>query len=123
MNAIAPIEDVLSALDTRRIAELKPLRNGSLLAQLVAGYTEQGEREVVAIRAACEARRFEEGTILAHSLKSSSLNIGAQLVGIICRQIESELLAGDADRLAPLCDELDAAFRDTLNELGTLLSR
>jgi HPt (histidine-containing phosphotransfer) domain-containing protein len=122
MNAIAPIEDTLSALDERRIAELKPLRNGSLLAQLVAGYTEQGDREVTAIRAACEERKFEEGTILAHSLKSSSLNIGAQLVGIICRQIESELLAGDADRLGPLCDELDSAFRDTLSELRTLLS-
>lgn len=117
MNAIAHANDEVDPLDQRRIAELKRLRNGSLLAQLIAGFSEQGEREVAALRAASEARRFQEGAMLAHSLKSSSMNIGAQLVGIICRRIEGDMLSERAEDLAMLCGELETSFRETMAAL------
>ena len=120
MNATAETFDELPQFDLERVTELKLLRNGALFAALAKGYEEQGEREIAAIRQAIGAAEFERGAVIAHSLKSSSLNIGAQIMGAIARRLEGDLYEGRTDALEKLCDELDENFRKALLELRTL---
>jgi HPt (histidine-containing phosphotransfer) domain-containing protein len=120
-TAVETGDDDLPALDLQRVAALRALRNGSLLAQLATGYSEQGRSEMMAIRAAIDEGRLQDGAAVAHSLKSSSLNIGAQLVGVICRRIEGDMLAGNSADLATLCRELEMAFERTVEDLRSLL--
>lgn len=110
----------LPQFDLRRVAELRGLRNGALLAGLAQGYREQGEREIAAIRRAVQSGDLQRGAKLAHSLKSSSLNIGAQMVGAVSRRIEGDFHVGRTDALATLCDELEENFRKAVAELETL---
>ena len=107
----------LPQLDPRRVAELRRLRNGTLFAGLAQGYREQGQREIAAIRRAVTSNDLQRGAKLAHSLKSSSLNIGAQMVGAVSRRLEGDFHVGRTDALAMLCDELEDNFRKTIAEL------
>jgi HPt (histidine-containing phosphotransfer) domain-containing protein len=120
MNPMPEDNDDLPQLDAERIALLRQLRDGALFAGLAQGYQEQGERELTAIRKAVERGDLERGVMLAHSLKSSSLNIGAQLVGAISRRLEGDLSVGRTDALTTLCDELEENFRKTVAELQQL---
>jgi HPt (histidine-containing phosphotransfer) domain-containing protein len=47
-----------------------------------------------------------------HSLKSSSAQLGALRMQRVAREIEARADAGDTVPLAPLLDELDAAFAE-----------
>jgi len=107
----------LPQLDLRRVTELRGLRNGALFAGLAQGYREQGRKEISAIRRAVDSGDLQRGVRLAHSLKSSSLNIGAQMVGAISRRLEGDLHVGRTDALTMLCDELEESFRKTVEEL------
>ena len=113
-----PNEDYeLPQLDQRRVAELRGLRNGALFAGLAQGYREQGQKEISAIRRAVTNGDLQRGIKLAHSLKSSSMNIGAQMVGAISRRLEGDLFVGRTDALTMLCDELEENFKKTVAEL------
>jgi HPt (histidine-containing phosphotransfer) domain-containing protein len=122
MNAadMRETEDMVHPLDLGRIAELRALRKGTLLAQLAKGYAEHGLQEVAAIVEAAEQGRLQDGAAFAHSLKSSSVNIGAQLVGTISRRIEGEMLDGNSASLPALCRELEECFQQTVASLREL---
>jgi HPt (histidine-containing phosphotransfer) domain-containing protein len=107
-------------LDPRRVAELRGLRKGALFAGLAQGYREQGQREITAIRQAVTSGDLQAGIALAHSLKSSSLNIGAQMVGAISRRLEGDLYEGRTDSLDSLCDELEDNFQKAVAELDAV---
>jgi HPt (histidine-containing phosphotransfer) domain-containing protein len=113
-----PEDDLdLPQLDIRRVAELRGLRNGRLLAGLAQGYRDQGQREISAIRKAVNTGDLQRGARLAHSLKSSSMNIGAQMVGAISRRLEGDMHVGRTDALITLCDELEKNFAMAIAEL------
>jgi HPt (histidine-containing phosphotransfer) domain-containing protein len=117
MNAAPQQFDDLPQLDPQRVEELRRLRNGAFFVALAQGFREQGEREIAEIRQALEAGDLERSAVLAHSLKSSSLNIGAQIVGAITRRLEGDLHEGRTDSLTKLCAELEDNFQKTLAEL------
>ena len=54
-----------------------------------------------------------------HSLRSSAGNIGAQRLQDLCGQIEIFAVEGDSDSLAPLIDQLGAAFERVRGPLET----
>ena len=107
----------LPQLDTRRVNQLRGLRDGALFAGLAQGYRDQGQREIDGIRRAVAEGDLQRGVKLAHSLKSSSLNIGAQMVGAISRRLEGDLHVGRTDALEMLCKELEENFQKAVEEL------
>ena len=88
-----------------------------MFAGLAKGYREQGQSEIAAIRRAVDSGDMQRGAKLAHSLKSSSLNIGAQMEGAVSRRLEGAFQVGRADALATLCVELEENFRKAVEEL------
>lgn len=78
--------------------------------ELVDTYIEDGRSQVGALRAAL-ARGDDEAVVrAAHSLKSSSLNVGALALGARCRALEEEGRRGVMDDVGEQVGSITAAF-------------
>jgi HPt (histidine-containing phosphotransfer) domain-containing protein len=88
---------------------------------LVDTYLEDGATQVAALQAAVAAGGGPDDLVRpAHSLKSSSLNVGAVRLGDVCRDLEEAARSGPvpdaADRVAVIAAGLDDARRALLAE-------
>lgn len=64
-----------------------------------------------------DARKVEHG---AHSLKSSSANVGAERLRALAADVEERASRGDLDRAAELHSALQAAWNDAVTRLRTI---
>ncbi len=84
-------------IDQEAFDRLIDMTGGELdfVDELIDTYVEEAEGQVVALRAAL-TRDDQEGLIrAAHSLKSSSLNVGALALGEACRELEEGSRQGE----------------------------
>jgi HPt (histidine-containing phosphotransfer) domain-containing protein len=91
-----------SPIDPATFANLLEMTGGdqSFVDELVDTYLEEGDRLVEALLVAANAGSVNEMIRPAHSLKSSSLNVGALELGELCRRLEEDARgAGVADPL------------------------
>jgi two-component system sensor histidine kinase BarA len=86
--------------------------------ELVDTYLDDGREQVAALRAAAAAADVPGLVRPAHSLKSSSLNLGALELGGLCRDLEEQSRTGAVDfadaRVAAIAagfDRVGAALR------------
>ncbi len=113
--AVQPPEaDGTACLDESVLAEIRALqRDGqpSLLQRVSDAYLSTSVTTMAAIQAATTSRNAAGLAEAAHSLKSSSANIGATHVAAICAALESMALANDLNaadaKLALLVAEID----------------
>jgi two-component system sensor histidine kinase BarA len=95
-------------IDPVAFANLVEMTGGEMdfVDELVDTYLEDGERQVAALQAATGAGDVEALVRPAHSLKSSSLNVGALGLGELGRQLEEAARTGAvadaADRVAAI---------------------
>ena len=77
-------------IDDAVFAGLVEMTGGDLefVDELVDTYLEDGDAQIAAMRAAIEAGDVAGLTRAAHSMKSSSLNVGALELGERCRSLE-----------------------------------
>jgi HPt (histidine-containing phosphotransfer) domain-containing protein len=107
------------AIDAAAFANLVEMTGGELdfVDELVDTYLEDGERQLDAMRAAADGGDVAGLTRAAHSLKSSSLNVGALELGEACRALEELGRGGSvpdaAERIALIAAGF-VAVRDTL---------
>ena len=78
--------------------------------ELVDTYLDEGCGLVDRLRVAAGAGSTDELMRAAHSMKSSSLNVGALRLGEQCRSLEAEARAGHVPDPARRVDEIAAAF-------------
>ena len=112
-----------SVLDRIRMLE-SPGRQG-LLEKVIALYLSESQKTFDNIRACVEAGDAEALRRAAHTLKSSSANVGATGVFDLCRKIEEQAAAGSLPsagdlRLDRLEEEYGAARRDLQAFLGSV---
>src|SRR5262245_10005419 len=102
------------AIDAATFANLLEMTGGDqeFVDELVDTYLGEGERLVDAIGAAAAAGRVEDIVLPAHSMKSSSLNVGALLLGELCRRLEEEARGGSVAEPVQRAEEIRAAFVD-----------
>ena len=92
-----------SPIDAAAFANLLDMTGGdqAFVDELVDTYLEEGDNLVGALGAAASSGSVEELVRPAHSLKSSSLNVGALELGELCRALEEEARGGSvADPVA-----------------------
>ena len=90
-------------IDEAAFANLLDMTGGdqAFVDELIDTYLEEGERLVSALGVAASAGSAEDLVRPAHSLKSSSLNVGALELGELCRALEEEARGGSvADPVA-----------------------
>lgn len=109
----------MDAIDPVVFAALVEMTGGeiSFIDELVDTYLDDGAEQIAALRDAVAASEVAALVRPAHSLKSSSLNVGAIDLGGLCRDLEEGARSGDvpdaAGRVTAIAAGFDAA-RDAL---------
>ena len=109
-------------LDPQQIELLRGLRKGTLLPQLLRTYRDQAVKQIEDLRAAAAKEDTEALRIVAHTLKSASFSIGANGIGELCAQLETNARANQLGGNATLCGELVERFTALVSEIEQYLT-
>ena len=108
-------------IDAAAFANLLEMTGGDLefVDDLVDTYLEEGVSLIERMRTAVAAGDGGTDELLraAHSLKSSSLNVGALALGEQCRSLEAEARGGPVADAGPRVDAIGSGFDDARREL------
>jgi HPt (histidine-containing phosphotransfer) domain-containing protein len=100
------------AIDEATFANLLEMTGGDVdfLDELVDTYIADGDGQVAALREAADRGSVADLVRPAHSLKSSSLNIGALALGELCRDLEAASREGTVRDAQARVEAIDVAF-------------
>ena len=109
------------AIDAAAFANLLEMTGGDVefVDDLVDTYLEEGVSLVERLRTAAAAGDGATDDLLraAHSLKSSSLNVGALPLGELCRALEADARGGPVADAGARVDAIEAGFDDARRAL------
>lgn len=113
------------ALDQKALDELRSLDpdgSAGVLQQIIASYLNDTQGILARIHASFAARDLAAMTREAHSLKSTSLSVGASAVGKAAAALELAGKSGAGEACGGLIDTLTAEFADAQIHLRALLT-
>ena len=93
-----------------RIRDIQQPGAPSVLARLIGVYLEDAVSMIGALKQALETGDIAALVETAHSLKSSSANLGASRLSTVCKELELRGKAGSDQDLASLVARIDAEF-------------
>jgi two-component system, sensor histidine kinase and response regulator len=102
-----PISQVI---DPKALFRLKKLGGDELVQRMIDLFLPHVQSKVEAARAAMASGQLEELERAAHSIRSSSGNLGAEELGRISGDIEKLASERRGDEVAPLVPTLEEAF-------------
>jgi HPt (histidine-containing phosphotransfer) domain-containing protein len=105
---------VASPIDFAAFANLLEMTGGdqSFVDELVDTYLEEGDRLVEDLVVAAAGGAVADMVRPAHSLKSSSLNVGALELGELCRRLEEDARGGGVSDPIARADAIKVAFSE-----------
>lgn len=109
-----------SFLDMDVVNGLKEIGDKGFVDDMVKLYIDQSVDLINSIRENSAKSNFERVFLDTHSLKGSSLNLGAREIAELCRQIETKIKEVDTPGLMYLIKELEKTFENTKEELLTI---
>ena len=115
--AAAEPEAVAVALDQAVLAALRALDDDdgpSVLDEVIGMYLDEAPLQLHELQTAAERQDAPALCRIAHAMKSSSFNVGAQQVGELCRQLERIGKGGDSSGARPMVAALDKLLDATL---------
>jgi HPt (histidine-containing phosphotransfer) domain-containing protein len=107
------------AIDRETLDRLLDITGGDVefLDELVDTYLEDGQAQVAVLQGAVAVNATEDLVRPAHTLKSSSANVGALQLAEACRDLEASARAGAVDDPAGRVATIAAAFGQARDEL------
>jgi HPt (histidine-containing phosphotransfer) domain-containing protein len=103
------------------LRELTPPGEPDVLAEVLQLFLHEVPKKIQGLQAAHAAGDAPQVARLAHSLKGSSGNIGANSLYEVCRKIDDVAKAGDLPRVAPLLAALTEEYHRVELEITQLL--
>ncbi|RKT99589.1 hybrid sensor histidine kinase/response regulator [Burkholderia sp. Nafp2/4-1b] len=106
-------DDDADVIDQKALDALRALQRPGrpdVLTRVIDQFTLDAPRLIRDLHAAVDAGDADALKLAAHTLKSSSANVGAHLLSARCREIERLARAGDVSTAEPLVAGTDAAF-------------
>jgi HPt (histidine-containing phosphotransfer) domain-containing protein len=99
-------------IDAATFANLLEMTGGDqeFVDELVDTYLREGDRIVEDLIVAATAGDIAALVLPAHSMKSSSLNIGALELGELCRQLEEDSRNGSVGAPVDRANEINVSF-------------
>ena len=99
-------------IDQATFANLLEMTGGdqAFVDELVDTYLSEGDRLVGDLVGAAEAGDIAALVLPAHSMKSSSLNVGALALGELCRLLEMDARNGSVEAPVERANEVKVAF-------------
>lgn len=106
-------------LDPAAFAHLLEITGDDLdfVDELIDTYLEDGTVQLAAMRSAAEASDVAALVRPAHSLKSSSANVGAMSLADACRSLETDGRVGTVADMVARVDACDRSFTDVRDAL------
>jgi len=101
----------------QQIAELDPDQSGELLNSIIDSYIDNATTLMRDLREAVASKDIEGATRAAHSLKSSSANVGAMKLSSLCAETESFGRNEKMSAVIGLIDDIAGEFDITTREL------
>jgi signal transduction histidine kinase/CheY-like chemotaxis protein/HPt (histidine-containing phosphotransfer) domain-containing protein len=102
------------------INKLRNIGNGNgdeFIMEVISMFILQAERIIENINIYCGEKRYEEMGQAAHKLKGSALNVGAEALAKICKQLELKARIGDGGDCEKMMDKLNDINSKTTIEL------
>lgn len=109
-----------SKLDQAMLSQLKELL-GERFDELVARFVGDGNKRMERLRVAVANKDFELMRVEAHGLKGSSFNMGANLLGGLCADLEDAGQNQDETKLTTKLAALEKEFAAACTELQAYL--
>ncbi len=103
-------------MDKDMINTLKDM-GADIFVELIQLYLEEAPNQIAEIKQQFASGNAKAMGEAAHSLKGSSLNLGANHLADICKQIELKGKRGDLSALEGLLDQLDQQYQEVQKEL------
>lgn len=107
-------------LDEEALAELQDVMEGEFDV-LVQTYIGDSSERIARLKAALNADDIDGFTKMAHSLKGSSINIGAPHLGELCEKAEMAGKAHKPDQMPALLKAIDVEFKAVSGRLQSLV--
>jgi len=117
--ASAPKESAIDRSSLDQINDLDPNQNGELLNNIIDTYCENAEVLILELMEAAREQDLDGAVRAAHSLKSSSANVGAQRLAALCRSMEQNGRNGD---ISAILENLDPAWDEYQTAVDELLT-
>jgi two-component system, sensor histidine kinase and response regulator len=109
--------DAETVLDPGAIERLDRIGGREFILEMIDLFLEHSPQRLSAGRAAFEGDDMAGVYRAAHSLKSTSANLGARALQSTAEQAESRAAAEDREALAPLLDDMERHFQRVRLEL------
>jgi len=120
-------DDTCTTIDMNALNNLraisKPGEDGDLVAELVSMYLEHAPKSIAKIKDALARSNLEGLAKTAHTLKSSSRNLGARAVGEICQALEDLTTLEPRAQVCKLVEDLEHQFVDASRALKGFLTK
>lgn len=97
-------------LDEEALAELRDVMEDEFDV-LIQTYINDSADRIATLRQALDAEDDDSFTKSVHSLKGSSVNIGAPLLGALCLQAETAARTGELSEAAKVLDVIEREFQ------------
>ena len=107
-------------IDMDVVNGLKEIGDSGFVDDMVKLYIDQSVELIESIRENSAKSNFDRVFLDTHSLKGSSLNLGARDIAELCKQIEMKIKEVDTPGLMYLIKELEKTFEGTKEELLTI---
>jgi HPt (histidine-containing phosphotransfer) domain-containing protein len=108
-------------LDEAQLALHRQRRPG-FLERIIAAYFEESPKYIKALKVGVAAKDYDKVKMAAHTLKSSSYNVGALRLSEICQQLETAVEQKEEERfLADMLDRVGGAYFEAEEALKAVL--
>ncbi|MDO8739242.1 response regulator, partial [Candidatus Deferrimicrobium sp.] len=119
---VKPLKTTIDQTAIDGIRELEVAGNQGFLERIIGLYLSGATRQVEGILSAAEKGDAESLLQAAHTLKSSSANVGATGLSDLCRKIEGMIRAGEPVGVGdPLLSKIEGEFRSVQEALTAIL--
>ena len=107
-------------IDVQALERLREWGGQKLVGQMVRLFLENSGTRMDQIRTGAEHGDMPETERGAHSLKSSSANVGAETLRTLATRMETAALEEDPEEARRLLPELEAAYGEAMAELASI---
>lgn len=115
-----PMNPALSVLDESVLESLSAFLSQEKIAHLLQRYLEDSTRIIQQLGDACGQKNADEARRLAHSLKSTSANVGALAISSLAKELEEFGRNGNLPEIRSRMDALKNEFKQARQQIEDL---
>jgi two-component system, sensor histidine kinase and response regulator len=123
--AVVPAKDV-DVLDRQVLSQLRELENADdphLVSRVLKLYLDESPKLLEKLKQAVQQNEMREIELMAHTLKSSSANIGATALAGLCSEIHAAIRLLDVHRAGRVFTDVETAFHHVQSALTAELKQ